>query len=343
MKAADTSGGDTQAGVASRQSNTLAPVSDWWRNEAFGLSFVIAGMEWRVRIPALVLAASWTQLPLDPVTPPWKQIPKDIPLAMVPAQPVRKVPPLLSLVSGFRYVLSHENRHVLNIEGSFEHYMTKFAAKQRHNLRRQVRRLGEVCSGTFHNVEYQNVAELSQFHKMAMAISRKSPLHLKGGGLPESESGWRAVWDSVLCGHSCVWMSFHDARPVAYLIALGRREDTALTLWKIGYDPEYAQWSPGTVLLFQVIENLFARGQFSLLDFGPMEFDYKRWFATNHQMCANILYFRPSLKNAVLVLGHAGLTRSSELVGRILGELGMKERVRTALRFTQRRLRGRWS
>ncbi len=323
--------------VESVQQKAVARVPTSWSDQGFLLRFALGGLEWQKQIPARILTTPWTRLSLQPIAPPWDETPREIALVVIPSQPVRESLPALSLVFGcFRYVLSQENRYVLRLEDGFEQYMAKFGAKQRHNLRRQARRLAEFCQGELRSVEYRTPAELNQFRGLAMQISKKSPMYLDGAGLPESEANWRQVYDSVLCGRSCVRMLFHATRPLAYVIALGQREADTLILWKLGYDPEYAAWSPGTVLLLQAIESLFSDGRFSLLDFGPMEFDYKRWFATGHQLCANILYFRASLKNAGLAGLSLAANQGSEFLGKLLTELGVKKQVRAALRFARR-------
>ena len=318
------------------QPNSDASISQVWRDEEYPLTFTLGGLEWQSRIPARILTTPWSQLSLKPILPPWEETPKDIPLVVVPAQPVREALPVFSLTSGcFRYVVSQENRYLLKFEGSFDQYMMKFGAKQRYNFRRAVHRLTEFCGGELRDAEYRSLAELRQFRGAAMEISRKSPLYLQGAGLPKSESGWKAVFESVPRGDSCVRMLFHGPRPIAYFISLGRREHNTLLLWKVGYDPEYAPWSPGTVLLLNVIERLFIEGRFSLLDFGPMEFDYKRWFGTHHPLPPKFL-LRPSLKSAGLVALNIGINRGAELMGAMLNELGVKQQFKTVMRFARR-------
>src|SRR5690242_20730083 len=180
------------------QLSTREEMTLLWKDELYPLSFRLGVTEKVIRIPALVLFTPWTRLPLKPVCPPWEQVPASVSVVMVPAQPAEERLPALSLASeSFRYVLSHENRYVLSFAGSFEQYLAKFGAKQRHNLRRQARRFAEFCGGRLHNVEYCTIEELSKFRHLAMEISRKSPLHYKGAGLPEGEGGWRTLLESV--------------------------------------------------------------------------------------------------------------------------------------------------
>jgi hypothetical protein len=307
-----------------------------WSDEDYALPFALGVLSWQCRIPARVLITPWTDLPLTPVTPRWNEIPRNVGLAIVPSQPIREILPVFSLAFGsFRYVVSQESRYLLKLEGSFDQYMTKFGAKQRYNLRRELRRFTELSGGELRCAEYRTRTELGQFREAAMEISRKSPLHLRGAGLPESEAGWKAAFDSPRWGDSCAYMLFDGTRPVAYSVVLGRHEQSTTMLWKVGHDPEYAQWSPGTVLLLTVIERLFLDRRLSLLDFGPMEFNYKKWFATHHQLCAKILYFRPSLRNLGLVALNTGINQASEFMGAMLNELGVKEQIRTVLGFAR--------
>jgi CelD/BcsL family acetyltransferase involved in cellulose biosynthesis len=46
----------------------------------------------------------------------------------------------------------------------------------------------------------------------------------------------------------------------------------------LGHDPAFGQFSPGTVLLFLILERLFAERRFRVFDFGGMAAEYKVFF-----------------------------------------------------------------
>jgi hypothetical protein len=72
-----------------------------------------------------------------------------------------------------------------------------------------------------------------------------------------------------------------------------------------GYDEQFARRSPGTVLLYMMLETLFREGEFRLLDFDGMEYyAYKEFFATRAINCARVFWFQPRIPEISLFSTH---------------------------------------
>jgi len=80
-----------------------------------------------------------------------------------------------------------------------------------------------------------------------------------------------------------------------------------------GYDPDLRDHSPGTVLLYLILESLFESKEFRYLDFSPIKYFYKSFFATDHQLCARALHFRWRLSSLIAVVMHLAVTALSKM------------------------------
>jgi CelD/BcsL family acetyltransferase involved in cellulose biosynthesis len=69
------------------------------------------------------------------------------------------------------------------------------------------------------------------------------------------------------------WLLFVDARPISYLYAPA--EGDTLIYAYLGYDPEFADLSPGTVLQLEAMRQLMDEDGFRLFDFTEGEGQHK--------------------------------------------------------------------
>src|SRR5260370_29046087 len=83
-----------------------------------------------------------------------------------------------------------------------------------------------------------------------------------------------------------------------------RTESAFVTYPIIGYDPEYRQFSPGTILLLRIIEALFAEHRFRLFDLGGHTADYKAVHATGSIDYLRVIWMPITAKNLALVAAH---------------------------------------
>jgi CelD/BcsL family acetyltransferase involved in cellulose biosynthesis len=95
----------------------------------------------------------------------------------------------------------------------------------------------------------------------------------------------------------------------------------------VGYDPQYARWSPGRVLLYYALKNLFDRGVPCIFDFsrGGGPGGHKDFFSSNSVFCTELYYFKYSLKNLFIILLHLGVKSASKGFTRLLVFLKIKE------------------
>lgn len=230
-----------------------------------------------------------------------------------------------------RYVAARYRRAFIDLSGTYEAYLGKFSAKTRSTLKRKIRKFAELSGGDIDFRRYRTPNELAAFHRDARAISRRSYQEkLFDAGLPEDRDFLAEMRELAEADRVRAFLLFHDARPVAYLYC--PIEDGRLIYAFLGYDPDYARHSPGTVLQMLALEHLFAEGRYRIFDFTEGEGEHKRLFATETVLCGDAYFLarRPAL--TATVRAHAALCDLDRALGRALDRLALKARLKRLLR-----------
>jgi hypothetical protein len=141
-----------------------------------------------------------------------------------------------------------------------------------------------------------------EFRRHAIAVSLLTYQRKIGWSLPEDEAFKFRLFEEAQDGRVCGFLLMHDNEPVAY--AFCRTELDTIIYALLGYDPRFGKFSPGTVLLFLIIQRLFAIHKFRVFDFGGMASDYKSFFATGSVDYVKVTWFPINAKHLVLVLAH---------------------------------------
>jgi CelD/BcsL family acetyltransferase involved in cellulose biosynthesis len=232
-----------------------------------------------------------------------------------------------------RYVPAVTPRYYVSLDGSFQNYLAdNFQSKTRKNIVRSVRKMQE--GGAVFRV-FETASDITVFLEDALAISRITyQTRMLGVGLPDTAEFRERLVAHASEGLARGYALYYEGRPVAF--AYCTCNDETLYYSTIGYDPQFAALSPGTVLLYHILEHVFGEGRFRWFDFGVGEGQYKSVFGTGRGICGDVYFFRLSLRNLAIVVAHAGLDRLSGTVGAVFARFGWKSGIRKWLR----RLRG---
>jgi CelD/BcsL family acetyltransferase involved in cellulose biosynthesis len=135
-----------------------------------------------------------------------------------------------------------------------------------------------------------------------------------------------------LAGRDAVrgYLLFMQGRPISYLCCPSQGE--ALLYEYVGYDPDFADHSPGVVLLHLALEQMFEERRFAMFDFTEGEGPQKELFANRSQLCADLYFFRRSARNLSALYLHHGLASLSRRITAMLDNLGIKERLKKLIR-----------
>lgn len=85
------------------------------------------------------------------------------------------------------------------------------------------------------------------------------------------------------------WLLYDDTRPIAFLVGLAHRD--VLSGRYMGYDPQYADCSPGVYLFSQLVGDLCADERIRRYDFGPGDSQFKRIFADESWLESDVVLF----------------------------------------------------
>ncbi len=232
-----------------------------------------------------------------------------------------------------RYVLRAYERRFIDLSTSFADYLNKFSPKTRATLKRKLRKFAELSGGTIDWREYRSAEEALEFHKYARAISAVSyQERLFDAGIPSTPDFLENMQALAERGQIRAYLLFHEGRPVSYIYCpiIDRR----VIYGYLGFAPDLAKHSPGTVLQHLALEKLFAERAFRLFDFTEGDGAHKQLFATHSIHCADIFYLKPASNTSLLVYAHWAVSRASAGADAILARSGLKARLRQLLRGT---------
>jgi CelD/BcsL family acetyltransferase involved in cellulose biosynthesis len=201
-----------------------------------------------------------------------------------------------------RFVRQRYKRYFARLDLGFESYLATFSAKSRSTCRRKLRRFAERSGGEIDVRAFASEEEIASFYQEARALSARTyQERLLDAGLPEGEEALDAMRALARAGAARGWLLYLDGRAIAYLYAPS--EGATLIYAYLGYDPEYADLSPGTVLQLEAMRLLMDEGAFALFDFTEGEGQHKKLFSTGSVDCVDLLLVRPGLAN--FAIGYA--------------------------------------
>jgi CelD/BcsL family acetyltransferase involved in cellulose biosynthesis len=229
---------------------------------------------------------------------------RDCRAVVVSAMPVGKHFATMCFDRGaLRYAARYGDRYVVDFQGSFAEYMKKFSKKSRGNLQRAAKKFEKGTASIAAVLEFRSPSEMIAFRDIAVAISGASYKSDLGWGFPEDESFAREIELDAVAGRMRGYVLMSGRQPAAYVFC--RIDHDVIVYNHIGYDEKFAQSSPGTVLLFLMLQRLFKEDEFRLLDFGGTEYyAYKEFFSTRAISCARLFWFRPRLAEIALFGAH---------------------------------------
>lgn len=228
------------------------------------------------------------------------------------------------------YAPRMEKTYFVSIEGTFEEYVRRFSAKRRHNLKRSVRWFMERSNGAPMTVA-RSPEEIEEFHRRAVEISRQTyQERLLSAGLPAGPEFLASMQKTAQEGMARGYLLWCEGRPAAFAWCTGKRD--RLNYGVIGYLQDLAKMSPGTALLYLILEDLFQEKKFRIFDFGVGEGWYKESFSTGCEEFVNAFLFLPTWRNRILVRLHFVTEKMNSSVGAFLDRLGLKRAVKKLVR-----------
>ncbi len=198
--------------------------------------------------------------------------------------------------------------HSLALPPTFDDYLGKFKAKTRFTLRKKVKLLDAHCQGHLALRRYETPEQAHEFIATVLPLAQRSWQHQEFGGVFQDGIDWeRKVTDlaarSMFRGY-ILW-----AGETPYAFVLGYQHGNVYFYAKVGFDQAFDKLSPGTVLLFLLIEDLYRYHPPTRLNFGRGDSHYKEAFGNVAADDHDVLLVRRTLKNRARLVAHMGMSR----------------------------------
>jgi len=221
-------------------------------------------------------------------------------------------------------------RWYADLGGGFDAWLAGLSANTRQGVRRKAKKIAAESGGELDVRRFRTPEELEAFHKVARRISlRTYQEKLLGSGLPDTSEFRNDMIALAAADRVRAWLLYMRGEAVAYLYC--PVEGDILVYAHVGHDPAFNDWSPGSVLQFEAMRDLFGEGRFARFDFTEGEGQHKRAFATGGMPCVDLLLLRPNLANRLTTIALGGFNASVALAKRVVekGPLqGVAKRVR---------------
>jgi len=308
-----------------------------WKSGSIPLRFQIGDIRLgKVMVPLLRRSAALDEPPLHQGDLP--EGPPELGSALgyvVWSQPlVRRLPVITPRWDAIRYVPRQYRRFSIELSGGFDQfdqYMAAFSGRTRSGLKRDGRKFAKLSSGSVDFRQYRTPAQIECFFALARKVSSKTyqERRLKLGFPVDPEFCAAAI---ALSKQDCIrgYILFLSGEPISYLYCTVRGD--VVSYDHHGFDPAFAEFSPGTVLQLLALQTLFAEQRFSTFDFTPGEGCHKERFSTQSRLCGDIFVVKWRVLPILLILLHHAVDRTSQSAGTILERVNLKSALRRRLR-----------
>lgn len=207
--------------------------------------------------------------------------------------------------------------HVVELPASFAAYIAKFKHKKRYNLSRQERLLREHAGGRLELRRIENVDQVRSFREAVVAVMQDS---WQGrAAIPEA---YTIVDDpgpfEDLARRGLLRSYVLECGGEARAFVLGYQHRDVFHYAEIAYSETVQRFSPGTTLLYMLIQDLLMYRTPRLLNFGIGDAPYKREFGNVHFEDASMLLLNRTFRAAAVRLAHSAFRELVQVVSRRL-------------------------
>lgn len=214
---------------------------------------------------------------------------------------------------------------LIRLSGTFSNYLKRLSTKTRKNRLREIRILREL--GNLQLIRVTEASELNTFLKASYDISLKTRQFKR--------FGWGvASRDPVLVKHELSRLARQGSLrsylltcngvPCSYI--LGQICGTRFRPVTAGVDPDWRNYSAGTVLLFLVLEDLFREAPCGYYDLGSFA-AHKEYLATDRYLETDVWLFRRLPYAGLVSSAYRVCNLTTKLAGVTFERLGLKERI----------------
>jgi hypothetical protein len=224
------------------------------------------------------------------------------------------------------------SHHFARLPGSFAEYLKQLSTRSRRSIQYSRNALRRECDDDVAVTCFETVESVGRFVDDAIRISRKTyQWRLLGLGLRNREPLANALKLAAERGWLRCYLLYCKGSPVAFLV--GYQHASRFYYIDVGYDPDWARYSVGSVLQWEVIEDLYRRDDTpAIFDFSTGYGRHKSRFGKEARQEANLLLLPISLSNRMIAASWRATEAFSDAAGGAFDRLGVKGPLRKALR-----------
>jgi Acetyltransferase (GNAT) domain len=223
--------------------------------------------------------------------------------------------------------------YYVETRGSFEKYLASKNKKTVSTLRRKTKKIEDLSQRETCFKVYSSPTELEEFLALAIPVSDKSyQQRLLGQGLPKTQQFKDSILAKGSRGEILGYILKIGEYPVAYNLCPRYGGGNKILYDQTGYDPDFSNYSPGTVLQFKIIEDLFKREGIDYYDLCTGEGIHKEIFATGHIFCGNAYFFPLTIKYLAIFATKFMLATTISCVKNLLDRVGLKAVIKKYIR-----------
>ncbi len=178
---------------------------------------------------------------------------------------------------------------------SFEEYLSKFKKKERYNLKRQYQMALKTSNNNLRLERITDISQIEFFVKSGKYIFKNS----WKSDADESKyifSDEKTTFYKHLAAKNLFRSYLLIAENEPWAFVLGFQHQNIFHYSNIAFNNKFAKLSPGTVLFYKMMEDLFSRDKPDILNFGIGDSQYKRRFGTDSFVSADIFLFKRTTK-----------------------------------------------
>ncbi|MCW5661962.1 MAG: GNAT family N-acetyltransferase [Burkholderiaceae bacterium] len=207
---------------------------------------------------------------------------------------------------------------------SFEEYLQQLGSRSRQSLKYSARKLDKDMDGQVQLVKFADAEGAIRFLTDAAAISRKTyQTKLLGLGIRDDSKARARLSQAAAKGWLRSYILYCKDTPAAFM--LGFDYGGCYYYDDVGYDPDYAKWSVGSVLQIKVIEEIMgSQPRIEHFDFSTGFGQHKGRFGNEEQREVNLLVLRRTARNQVLASAYRCAEWFGSTVVSGLDRLGVK-------------------
>ena len=219
----------------------------------------------------------------------------------------------------------------LLLPDSHDDYLNAMKRKVRYNIKRSVKQITEAFEGNITLKVYEQERNVEELLEKVNVIFKKS---WQSNVMGYYERNSKKQINSTKLKAKNNWLKSYilecNNTPVAFVI--GSQFNGYFEYEETGFDPDYASFSPGSVMTYLLIESLFKHNKPKVMSFGYGENVYKKIFGNHSFTAYNIVTCHKTSKaNLLLAIQHY-LNSAYSLIHQLLVKSKLDKHIRKLMK-----------